>query len=145
MNRLRLLLSLHLLSLTLIPLLLSCTPTSTTPSPTPLPASQTTRHTLESEAMDATVPFLVYLPAGYTPTQKYPVWYAMHGYSSTEKWWLNDAHADERADALIASGDLEPMIMVFPMNDMTTQRPLRRTWWTAFADPAGWSVSSARS
>ena len=99
----------------ILPLLLSCTPTSTTPTPTPLPASQTTRLTFESAAMGATVPFLVYLPAGYTPTQKYPVWYAMHGYSSTEKWWLNDAHVGERADVLIASGDLEPMIMVFPM------------------------------
>ena len=87
----------------------------TTPIPTPLPASQTARLTLESAAMDATVPFIVYLPAGYTPTQKYPVWYAMHGYSSTEKWWLNDAHVGERADMLIASGDLEPIIMVFPM------------------------------
>ena len=95
--------------------LLSCTPAPTTSTPTPLPTSQTTRLTLESTAMDATVPFLVYLPAGYTPTQKYPVWYAMHGYSSTEKWWLDDAHVDEHADVLIASGDLEPMIMVFPM------------------------------
>ena len=65
--------------------------------------------------MDATVPFLVYLPSGYTPTQKYPVWYAMHGYSSTESWWLNDAHAGERAGALQESGDLAPMILVFPM------------------------------
>jgi len=104
-----------LLSLTLIlPLLLSCAPTPTTPTSTPLPTSQTTRLTLESAAMDATVPFIVYLPAGYTPTQKYPVWYAMHGYSSSENWWLNDGHVGERADALMASGDLAPMIMVFP-------------------------------
>ena len=86
-----------------------------TPAQTPLPASQTTRFTIESAAMDATVPFLVYLPSGYTPAQKYPAWYAMHGYSSTEKWWLDDGHAGERADALIESGNLAPMIMVFPM------------------------------
>ncbi len=104
-----------LLSLAFIFPLLSCSPIPTTPIPTPLPASQTTRFTIESTAMDATVPFLVYLPCGYTPAQKYPVWYAMHGYSSTEKWWLNDARAGERMDALIESGDLAPMIMVFPM------------------------------
>ena len=91
-------------------LLCSCAPAAT-----PLSASQTTRLTIDSPAMDATVPFIVYLPSGYTPAQKYPVWYAMHGYSSTEKWWLNDARVGDRADALIASGDLAPMIMVFPM------------------------------
>ena len=103
-----------LLSLAFIFPLLSCTPAPTAPIPTPLPASQTTRLTIESTAMDVTVPFIVYLPSGYTPAQKYPVWYAMHGYSSTEKWWLSDAHAGERADALLAYGDLAPMIMVFP-------------------------------
>ena len=96
-------------------ILLSCAPTSTPPTATPLPASQTARLTLESSAMDAIVPSMVYLPAGYTAAQKYPVWYAMHGYSSTETWWLDDARAGERADALIADGDLAPMIMVFPM------------------------------
>ena len=104
-----------LLSLALIFPLLSCASTPITPIPTPLPTSQATRLTIESAAMDATVPFLVYLPSGYTPAEKYPVWYAMHGYSSTEKWWLSDAHAGERADALTESGDLTPMIMVFPM------------------------------
>ncbi len=88
--------------------------TEESPVATPLPASQTTRFTFESEAMNATVPYIVYLPAGYTPAQKYPVWYAMHGYSSSEKWWLDYARVGERADALTASGELEPMIMVFP-------------------------------
>ena len=104
-----------IISLTLIlHLLLSCTPTPTTPIPTPLPASETTSFKFDSAAMDATVPFLVYLPSGYTPAQKYPVWYAMHGYSSTANWWLDFGRAGERTDALLASGDLEPMIMVFP-------------------------------
>ena len=99
-------------------LLAACAPAATaaiTPAATPLPTSEVSRFTLESHAMDATVPFLVYLPSGYTPAQKYPVWYAMHGYSSTESWWLNDGHAGERADALQESGVLAPMIMVFPM------------------------------
>ena len=96
-------------------LLLSCSPVASAPSATPLPVSQTTRYTFESTAMDATVPYIVYLPNGYTPTKQYPVWYAMHGYSSTENWWLNEAKVGERADALLASGDLSPMIMVFPL------------------------------
>ena len=109
---------------TIFPILLSlvvmfacagCFPCPVNISPTPLPAPQTTRLTLESPAMSATVPFIVYLPSGYTPTQDYPVWYAMHGYSSTENWWLDFARVGERADALMESGDLAPMIMVFPM------------------------------
>ncbi|HWQ99005.1 MAG TPA: alpha/beta hydrolase-fold protein, partial [Clostridia bacterium] len=83
-------------------------------TPTPLPTSQTTRLTLESAAMDANVPFIVYLPVGYTPSQKYPAWYAMHGNSSTETFWLDFGKVGERSDALTASGDLAPMIMVFP-------------------------------
>ncbi len=64
--------------------------------------------------MDATVPYIVYLPAGYSPAQKYPVWYAMHGNSSTETFWLDFGMVGEHADALTASGELAPMIMVFP-------------------------------
>lgn len=81
----------------------------------PISMSTTERFTLESGAMGATVPFIVYLPRGYTTANQYPVWYAMHGYSATEKWWISDTGVGERADALIASGDLAPMIMVFPM------------------------------
>lgn len=88
-----------------------------TPAPVSTPATMSTteRFTLASEAMEATVPFIVYLPCGYTSANPYPVWYAMHGYSATENWWISDANVGERADALIARGDLAPMIMVFPM------------------------------
>ncbi len=87
---------------------------ATEPAPTPLTQSESTRYTFESVAMDATVPYIVYLPSGYSPAQKYPVWYAMHGNSSTETFWLDFGKVGERVDALIASGALEPMIMVFP-------------------------------
>jgi enterochelin esterase-like enzyme len=87
---------------------------SATPAPTPLAQSEIARYTFESTAMDATVPYIVYLPAGYTPAQKYPIWYAMHGNSSTETFWLDFGKVGERADALTVSGELQPMIMVFP-------------------------------
>ncbi len=64
--------------------------------------------------MGAAVPFLVYLPEGYSSDARYPIWYAMHGYSSSEKMWVEEARAGDRADALIMSGELAPMIMVFP-------------------------------
>lgn len=82
-------------------------------STSPLLTSQTVRITLESDAFGASVPCLVRLPAGYDGAKAYPVWYAMHGYSSTETMWL-DAGVGETADALFASGSLAPMILVFP-------------------------------
>ena len=83
---------------------------------TPLPTSQTARYTLESRAFGTTVPYMVYLPAGYGDGTRYPVWYAMHGYSSTETMWLSEAGVGKLADELIQSGKLAPMIMVFPLS-----------------------------
>jgi enterochelin esterase-like enzyme len=84
------------------------------PTTAPLTQSQTARFTIESAAFGATVPFMIYLPKGYTTGERYPVWYAMHGYSSTEKMWLSDAGVGAVADSLIDAGTLSPMIMVFP-------------------------------
>ena len=96
--------------------------------PTPLGKSETDHFMLHSAAMDTAVPFFVYLPAGYTPTQEYPVWYAMHGYSSTPAWWLDDGRAGDRADTQIASGDLAPMIMVFPMTRYDDAKTIEADW-----------------
>ena len=107
-----------LFSLTLL-FLLACAPASAaspTPAPSPLAESQTARLTLDSAAFGATVPFMVYLPAGYGDGAQYPVWYGMHGYSSTETMWLSEAGIGDAADALIARGALAPMIMVFPLS-----------------------------
>ena len=87
-----------------------------TPTSTPLPTSQVARDTLQSEAFGANVPYMVYLPAGYGDGKRYPVWYAMHGYSSTESMWLMEAGVGKIADFLIESGKLAPMIMVFPLS-----------------------------
>lgn len=106
-----------LVILFLMPASAGCLPSPAAPAApasTPLAQSENARYTFESTAMDATVPYIVYLPAGYTTAQKYPVWYAMHGSSSTENFWLDFGKAGERADALTASGELAPMIMVFP-------------------------------
>jgi len=101
----------------------ACAPSgahSPTPAPTsstaPLSVSQAARYTLESKAFDSTVPYMVYLPEGYGNGTQYPVWYAMHGYSSTETMWLTEAGVGKVADELIQSGKLTPIIMVFPLS-----------------------------
>ncbi|NLI21048.1 MAG: esterase family protein [Clostridiales bacterium] len=68
-----------------------------------------------SEAMGCSVPVLVWLPAGYQAGAHYPVWYGLHGYSTSETMWLQTAGAGETAERLIAAGLIRPLIMVFPL------------------------------
>jgi len=80
----------------------------------PLAQSQVISLTLESECMEREMPFMVYFPQGYGGGDAYPVWYALHGYGSTESMWL-DAGIGKAADELIEGGEIDPMIMVFPL------------------------------
>ena len=80
----------------------------------PLAQSQVLRLYLQSDIMGFRVPFLVYLPKGYGGGELYPVWYGLHGHSSSEIMWLDEAHIGQTADELIERGDIRPMMMVFP-------------------------------
>lgn len=79
----------------------------------PLYKSQITRLTMESKYLDKPVPYIVYLPKGYGDGREYPVWYGLHGFSMNETMWIDNGVA-EAADELIDSGEIEPLIMVFP-------------------------------
>ena len=58
---------------------------------------------------------MVYLPAGYDEgRQKYPVFYLLHGTGGDETVWLEQGHAAQVLDNLIAEGKAEPMIVVMP-------------------------------
>ena len=102
-----------LVALLLLPFA-ACAPSAPEPVTPPLTESQAKRYTLASAAFGGEVAYMIYLPKGYSSNLRYPVWYAMHGYSSTEKMWLSDAGIGDVADGLIAEGKLAPMIMVFP-------------------------------
>ena len=79
----------------------------------PLAQSQVITLSLESEYMGTQVPCLVYLPKGYGGGHKYPVWYGLHGHGSSQTFWVDNGVAED-ADELIDSGEIEPIIMVFP-------------------------------
>ncbi len=79
----------------------------------PLAESRMLDLSVESEYMGRSMPVRVYLPKGYGSGQKYPVWYGLHGSSSDESMW-SDAGITALADQLIDSGEISPMIMVFP-------------------------------
>ncbi len=108
-----------------------------TPAPAPLTASQTVRYTLDSRAFGATVPYMVYLPAGYGDGKRYPVWYAMHGYSSTERMWLTEAGVGKVADELIQSGNLAPMILVFPLSRYDSAKVIQKDMADGKRGPSG--------
>lgn len=55
----------------------------------------------------------VYTPPGYDPGETYPVLYLLHGIGGTHTEW-NGGRPNEIASNLIASGEIEPLIIVMP-------------------------------
>jgi enterochelin esterase-like enzyme len=62
----------------------------------------------------------VYTPAGYSKDKKYPVLYLLHGIggNENEEWTKGGAHVV--LDNLLAGKKIEPMIVVFPNGNATT-------------------------
>lgn len=56
----------------------------------------------------------VYTPPGYSPDQKYPVLYLLHGIGGDEREWLNMCRPNVILDNLIADKKAVPFIMVLP-------------------------------
>lgn len=92
---------------------------SVTLSPTPLACWQEGGTGLDeeipSELLASPFEFLVYLPPCYyeESARRYPVLYLIHGQSFTHDQW-DRLGADEVRDALIASGEVAPFILVMP-------------------------------
>ena len=69
----------------------------------------------DSPTLNAKRRMMVYLPPGYDEgRQRYPVFYLLHGTGGDETVWLEQGHAAQVLDNLIASGKAEPMIVVMP-------------------------------
>ncbi len=58
-------------------------------------------------------PFRIYLPAGYREAERLPVLYLLHGQGQSEYLW-EKMGMTEALDDLIASGSIQPMIVVMP-------------------------------
>lgn len=56
----------------------------------------------------------VYTPPGYSPDQKYPVLYLLHGIGGDENEWQRFAKPNLLMDNLLAEGKAVPMILVMP-------------------------------
>lgn len=59
--------------------------------------------------------YFVYTPPNYSPKQKYPVMYLLHGYSDMANGWTEVGKAHVIMDNLIAAGKTKPMIVVMTL------------------------------
>ena len=59
-------------------------------------------------------PAMVFTPAGYSSSQKYPVLYLLHGIGGNETHWPGPGAAAAILDNLIADRKTVPMIVVMP-------------------------------
>ena len=75
--------------------------------------SQALEGNLEGESPDRNV--IVYLPPDYNanPTKRYPVVYALHGYSISNDMWTHEIHTPQTIEGAFATGT-QGMIIVLP-------------------------------
>ena len=76
---------------------------------------------LEGDAVDRDA--FVFLPPGYNQnrTRRYPVVYALHGYSIGAEQWTHEIHVPQTIEGAFAKGAHE-MIVVLPDSKTGTQR-----------------------
>jgi len=92
---------------------------SASPSPAPPPCLRQPGRIVDAELQDPglprSLPYLIYLPPcyGQDPSTRYPTLYLLHGLATTDSQW-DDLGVDETADALIASGEVAPFLIVMP-------------------------------
>ncbi len=67
-----------------------------------------------SGALGREAKYLVFLPAGYSPSRPLPVFYGLHGMPGRPLAFTVDANIEPRLELLIAQGRVPPMILVFP-------------------------------
>lgn len=81
----------------------------------PSPASEIVTRELKSAALQRAWAYEVYLPSGYEKSRlSYPVLYLLHGNGGNRHDWVERGNIQRTADALIASRDIPPAIIVMP-------------------------------
>jgi enterochelin esterase-like enzyme len=68
----------------------------------------------DSKAVGGKRKMVIYTPPGYARTNKYPVFYLLHGGGDTEIDWQKKGSADVILDNLYADKKIVPMIVVMP-------------------------------
>jgi len=80
-----------------------------------IPHGQIVNITYQSSATNITRPARIYLPPGYSKSNKYSVMYLLHGIGGQETdWTTGGGNANVIADNLIAANKIKPSIIVMP-------------------------------
>lgn len=77
-------------------------------------ASQVITDSVGSQILGLNRAYTVYLPAGYDATNHYPILYLLHGKGGGNVDWTVDGHLREVADRLVASGEIQPTVIIMP-------------------------------
>ncbi|MBN2738821.1 MAG: hypothetical protein JXR70_17695 [Spirochaetales bacterium] len=72
-----------------------------------------------SSATNSTRRARIYLPPGYSTSQKYSVMYLLHGIGGNEDEWYQNGAPHVILDNLIADGKIKPFILVLPNGNAT--------------------------
>jgi enterochelin esterase-like enzyme len=76
--------------------------------------SQVVTEALYSKSLEKEMYVSIYLPPGYNSQEKYPVLYVLYGYGGNHGSWFNDLKINLKADQLIQSDQINPLIIVSP-------------------------------
>ena len=84
--------------------------------PLPAPGQRLQSYAVTGARSHISTEVLVYLPPGYDPkaAKKYPVILALHGLPGHPEGYLTGIHIDQTLDALVATRQLAPSIVVMP-------------------------------
>ena len=86
----------------------------------------------------------VYLPPGYdqNPTQRYPVFYLLHGFPGSPDGFIRTVRVGVVEDTLFAKHQLQPMILVMPFG--STGVFTDREWANGISPHQGWETFVVR-
>jgi putative tributyrin esterase len=78
--------------------------------------------TFDSEALNQTMEYVVYLPPGYEDSHnnsmRYPVVYLLPGASGSTDTWVKAGDMADQIDNLLSQGQVQPMILVVPQESL---------------------------
>lgn len=87
-----------------------------------VPHGAVARHVYHSSVTNGEREMYVYTPPGYDPSREYPVLYLLGGSGEIASTWNIDGRAGFIADNLLASGQMVPMIIAMPNNQIVHRR-----------------------
>jgi len=103
-----------------------------------VPHGTVARRWYESPTLGKTRRITIYTPPGYeTSTERYPVFYLLHGAGGDEEAWIALGRSSQVLDNLIAQGKAKPMIVVMT-NGNAVQKAAAGEWERGMTKPSLW-------